>query len=79
MQYLLIKAFKFPHTLSSLIDFVPPSQADENPSAHILHHPEINRAQNNGDDKNDHEVFEKQGRQNVEYERCRLQIEDRGK
>ena len=61
-----IEALKLPHAVSLIVNLIPPPQPDQNPAAHILHHPEVKRRKEHGDHKDDDEALHKEREQDVE-------------
>ena len=64
---LLVKAFKFPNTLTKIIYFIPPPQTNQNTATHVLNYPKIKSRKKHSHHKKDDKAIKKQSR---EYVKC---------
>lgn len=70
--YLPIQALKLPHTVSLIIDLIPPAQPNQNPATDILHHPEVKCGKEHGDHEDDDKALHEEREQDVEGQCRRL-------
>jgi hypothetical protein len=67
-----IQALKLPHTVSLIINLIPPAQPNQNPAADILHHPEVKCGKEHSDHEDDDKALHEEREQDVEGQCCRL-------
>lgn len=70
-----IEALKLPHAVALVVDLIPPPHPDQYPATHILHHPEVERRQEHGDDEYDDEALHEERKQDVEHQRPSLRTD----
>lgn len=61
-----IEALKLPDAVSLIVNLIPPPQPNQNPAAHVLDHPKVERRKEHGDHKDDHKALHKEREQDVE-------------